>query len=150
MVAEKNALKTTKRHLCRGLILGYLGGMMYVSIELLWRGRSHPSMFFVGGLCFLIIGSINEGILTWDMPLLFQGLIGAAAVTAVELISGLILNIWLGLDVWDYSSLPFNFMGQICLYYFFLWILLSTAAIFIDDWLRHILFGEKHPQYRLF
>ena len=37
-------------------MLFYLGGCAYMGLELLWRGRSHGSMFLLGGFCFLLIG----------------------------------------------------------------------------------------------
>ena len=125
---------------------GYIG---YPMLEMLWRGWSHPSMFVVGGVCFVLIGELNGHLLRWNTPFVLQAVLCACVVTLVELISGLILNVWGGLNVWDYRSLPFNFMGQICLYYFLLWIPMSAAAIVADDFLRHWLFGEKRPVYRL-
>ena len=59
--------------------------------------------------------------LPWAVPLWLQALACAALVTAVELAAGLILNIWLGLGVWDYSDLPGNFMGQICPQFAAIW-----------------------------
>ena len=44
----------------RPLILFGIGGTIYVLIELIARGRSHWTMFFVGGLAFYLIGCINE------------------------------------------------------------------------------------------
>ena len=129
-------------------VLFYLGGMSYVLLELIWRGWSHGSMFVVGGLCFLLIGSIDR--VFPEMPLLMQGVLGACLVTAMELVSGLFLNRFLGLGVWDYSSLPYNFMGQVCMAYFFLWIVVSWAAVVLEDTLRRSLFGESRVQYRLF
>lgn len=96
-----------------------------------------------------MIGELNGHLLRWNTPLAAQAVLCACAVTLVELISGLILNVWGGLNVWDYGNLPFNFMGQICLYYFLLWIPMSVAAIWADDWLRHLLFGEERPTYKL-
>ena len=49
--------------------------------------------------------------LPWEMPMVLQCLISCVAITVTELIAGLILNVWLGLNVWNYSGLPFNFMG---------------------------------------
>ena len=43
-----------------------------------------------------------------------QMLICSIIITAVEFTSGLILNVWLGLGIWDYSNMPFNILGQIC------------------------------------
>ena len=124
------------------------GGFVYYLIELAWRGFSHPSMFIAGGLCFVLIGGVNN-YLPWRMGLVWQALLGAAAVTAVELVSGLVINIWLGLGVWDYSGAPLNLLGQICLPYSLAWIALSAAGIFLDDFLRWKLFGEERPRYSL-
>jgi len=124
------------------------GGFIFYCIELLWRGYSYPSMFVVGGVCFLIIGGINN-YLPWSLGVVWQALIGAAAVTIIELISGIILNIWLGLGIWDYSHLPFNLWGQISLTYSLIWVALSVAGIFLDDYLRWKLYGEQRPEYTL-
>lgn len=132
----------------RPLVLFCIGGLAYVLIELLWRGYSHWSMFIVGGMCFILIGGINE-YYPWDMPLWQQMLISTVIVTVIEFVAGLILNIWLKLGVWDYSGLPFNFMGQICLYFSVAWFFLAFPAIVIDDYLRHWLFGEEFPKYKI-
>lgn len=132
----------------RPLVLFGIGGLVYVLIELLWRGYSHWSMFIVGGICFVLIGSINE-YYPWDMPLWKQMLISTVIVTVIEFVAGLILNIWLKLGVWDYSWLPFNFMGQICLYFSAAWFFLAFPAIIIDDCLRHWLFGEEFPKHKI-
>lgn len=130
------------------IVLLLIGGTIYFCIEVLWRGYSHISMFFIGGICFIIIGAINEYI-PWEMGLIQQSIIGACLVTGIEFVSGLILNIWLGLEIWNYSNLPFNFMGQICLPFFFAWIALSCVAIVLDDYLRYWLFKEEKPHYQL-
>ena len=138
------ALKTTLKLAALSLV----GSIIYVCIEMLWRGYTHPSMFILGGICFVAIGLINE-LFPWDMGLLWQSLIGAVIVTALEFITGLIVNVWLGLGVWDYSGLPFNIMGQICLPFFFAWMVLAVVAIVLDDYLRYWLFGEEKPHYTL-
>lgn len=130
-------------------ILLYIGGLAYVLVELLWRGYSHPAMFLAGGLCFVLVGGINTGA-GRSLPLIVQMLLGSVMITAVELATGLIVNVGLGWRVWDYSNLPLNFMGQISLYFMLLWIPLSGIAIIADDLLRHALFGEPMPVYRLF
>lgn len=55
-----------------------------------------------------------------------------------------------GLGVWDYSGMPLNYKGQICLPFSILWIFVSIAAVVLDDWLRYWLFGEERPHYTLF
>lgn len=137
----KAALKYAALALC--------GGCIYFAIELAWRGHSHWTMAVLGGICFVLIGGINE-FFPWSMPLALQGVIGAAIVTALEFVSGVILNLWLGLGIWDYSHLPFNLLGQICLPFSVLWIFLSIVAVVLDDWLRYFMFGEDRPKYTLF
>lgn len=126
-----------------------IGFMLYITIEVLWRGCSHWTMGLLGGLCFLFIGSLNE-LFPWELDLVWQTLLSAGAITFLELTAGLILNIWMGLGIWDYSNLPHNLLGQISLQYSLLWIPLSLAAIFLDDLLRYYLFDEEKPCYRIF
>ncbi len=103
-----------------------IGGLGYNLIELLWRGRTHWSMFLVGGACFHLIGQIGRRV---RAPLAAKCGLCALGVTAVELVSGCILNLWWKLGVWDYSRQRWNIKGQVCLLYSVLWLLLSAAAI---------------------
>lgn len=136
------------RLLCKYLILFAVGAVLYAAIEILWRGHTHWTMAVLGGFCFLICGAVNE-YLSWETPLLLQCLICAVLITVAELAAGMVLNVWLELAIWDYSGLPLNFMGQICLGYSCLWYLLSLAAILLDDWFRWRFFGEEKPRYKL-
>ena len=100
-----------------------LGGGIYVALEMLWRGRSHISMFATGGVCFLLLGVMGRK----NWKLWKRALLGAAAITAVELVAGLLVNRdW---RVWDYRGMPGNLMGQVCLPYSALWAGLSLAAM---------------------
>ena len=128
--------------------LGTLGGLIYVFTELLWRGYSHWSMFLLGGICFIALGLINE-VIPWEMPLTVQMFIGGAIITALEFVTGCIVNLWLGWDVWDYSELPCNLLGQISLKSSVGWYFLSAVGIVLDDWLRYIFFGEETPRYTI-
>ena len=128
------------------LALFLIGGAAYFGIECLWRGWSHWTMFILGGLCFVIIGGLNE-FYGWEIPFWKQCLIGAAVITALEFAVGMIVNKWLGWAIWDYSYLPLNICGQICLPFSLIWILLSGVAIVVDDYLRYWLFGEEKPHY---
>ena len=101
-----------------------LGGSAYVGLEWLWRGWSHISMFFAGGVCFLLLGKLTAVRPRLNLPL--RGIVGAGIITMVELIAGLICNRSYG--VWDYRHLPLNFHGQICLPFFLLWIPISLLA----------------------
>lgn len=141
-------LYMNKKVLLKYLALLGVGGSSYVCIELLWRGYSDISMFLCGGICFIIYGILNE-FENWEMPLLCQLCVGATCVTIVEFIFGLILNIWLKINIWDYSDKPYNLLGQICLVMWFAWLGLGIIAIPLDDWIRHIFFVEERPHYTL-
>ncbi|MCC8169916.1 MAG: hypothetical protein LIO59_06090 [Oscillospiraceae bacterium] len=130
-------------------ILFALGGIFYLLTELLWRGYSHWSMFVLGGLCFVLIGIINE-FFTFDIPLFIQMIIGAFIITALEFITGCIVNLKFHLNVWNYYGMPMNIMGQICLPYTLLWFLLSPVCIIVDDYLRYMFFDEEKPHYKFF
>ncbi len=125
-------------------LLFLLGGRIYTWVEILWRGHTQWTMFVLGGVCFVIMGLLNEYKYGWDMPLLLQSAISAVIITVFEFLTGCIVNLWLGWGVWDYSGLPFNLMGQICLYYFLLWIPLSMVGIVLDDWIRYLVWLILH------
>lgn len=135
------------RRLAKPSVLFMIGGLLYILIELLWRGRTHWTMFIVGGLCFVLVGLINE-VFTWDMPLVQQQAISAVMITIVELLAGLLINC--NYTIWDYRSMPLNIMGQVCLPYTILWFFLSCPAIILDDYLRYWIFREDKPHYTLF
>ena len=136
------------KRLNKYLILFVIGGISYFFIEILWRGHSHITMFILGGLCFVSVGLINEYYFKLKKSLLIQQSVSWLVITTLELIFGLILNVRLRLNVWDYSNLKFNLMGQICLEYSVLWFFLSLPAIIFYDYLRHWLFGEEKPHYK--
>ncbi|MGM9936330.1 MAG: hypothetical protein ACI38A_03205 [Candidatus Ornithomonoglobus sp.] len=129
----------------KNTILFALGGIFYVIIELLWRGRSHWSMFILGGVCFVLIGVINEKS-RGRLPLLLQGALGALIITALEFVTGYIVNIKLHMNVWSYYDAPLNIMGQVCLPYMILWFFVSIGCVLADDYLKYYLFGEEKGQ----
>lgn len=129
------------------LVLGCIGGFTYQSLEKIYRGYTHWSMFCVAFFAFISIGLINEFI-RWDMELWKQMLIGSGIVTILEFVSGYILNIKLDWHIWDYSNVPFNILGQICLPFSIVWFFISLIAIVADDYLRYWLFDEEKPHYK--
>lgn len=132
----------------KAITLLLIGGSVYCAVELAWRGHTHWTMFILGGVCFLLIGGINE-YFPWELGLVWQALIGAAAVTVMEYAVGLVVNVWLGLGVWDYSDLWGNLHGQICPQYTIAWVFLSVVGIVMDDFLRWKLFKEEKPRYTI-
>ena len=104
-----------------------IGALGYGLIEILWRGYTHFSMLLAGGICFVTFAKIGEKFK--NASLFIKALLGSLFVTAIELIFGIFFNIILKKNVWDYSKLPFNFKGQICLLYSVFWGILSLAFI---------------------
>lgn len=136
------------RQTLKYLFLWFVGGLIYYGVETLWRGYSHWSMAVLGGICFVVIGLLNE-VFTWDMAMISQMVISALIITILELVTGLIVNKWLCWGAWDYSQVPYNFMGQICLLFSNLWILLSLPAIILDDFIRYWFLKEEKPHYKI-
>lgn len=134
-----------KKQIYKDISLILIMGMLYMGIEILWRGYTDISMLFVGGLCSFLVGRLNEHPKFYDRKMWQQCVIGALITLNIEFVSGLILNIWLGLNIWDYSGMWGNICGQVCLPYGFLWFLLMPLCIYVDDWLRYKLFEEEKP-----
>lgn len=129
-------------------VIFLLFGAVYFLLETIWKGHpTHWSMFILGGLCGLAVGKINE-YLPWEMSYWIQCVIGTITITLLEGCAGLVLNVWLHLDIWDYSHMFGTFFyGQCCVPFCCLWFLLAGAGIIIDDFLRYKLFGERYPLY---
>lgn len=142
-VMEKRFIRILLKH----IILFLIGGLIYICIELLYRGDTHWSMAIVGGFAFVCCGLINE-LLSWQTPLWKQSFIGGGVITVLEFISGIILNIIIKWDVWDYTNYKINLLGQICLPFSILWCVIAIVAIILDDHLRYWLFQEEKPRYK--
>lgn len=123
------------------------GGMAYYFMEIAVRHYSHYSMILCGGLATVLCGGLNQ--MFKGIGLLPQMVLSAVIISELEFLTGYVFNILLGYHVWSYEKLPYNLMGQICLEYSALWLFLSLAIIFVDDYIRCGLFGEEKPVYRL-
>jgi uncharacterized membrane protein len=104
-----------------------VGAVGYSAIEILWRGFTHPSMAVAGGICFVLIAEIERRF--YNIPYLYKCILGSLSVTIVEFVFGAIFNIMLKQNVWDYSGIKFNFLGQICLLYSVLWGFLTALTL---------------------
>ena len=109
------------------LMLFSIGAVGYGLLEIIWRGYTHWSMLGAGGICFLFFAKIGDKMK--HAGILIKGIIGSGFVTAIELIFGIIFNIILKKNVWDYSKLPLNIGGQVCALYSFIWVLISIVCI---------------------
>ena len=106
-----------KKRLKNDIAIFTIGGLSYALIEILWRGYTHWTMIITGGICFVVLFRVCAA--------------GAAIITAIEFAAGCIVNLWLQMDVWDYSFLPLNLFGQVCLLYTFLWALLCIPVAYL-------------------
>lgn len=144
--------KTGRRVL--SMLLWSWGGTVYFLLEVVFKTlRGEPeqiswTMLVVAMILTIPVERCGEQ-LPWEVPLWLQALSCALLVTAVELAAGVILNIWLGLDIWDYSHLPFNLWGQICPQFSAVWWFLCLVFIPAFDWLRWSVEGGQRPKYRL-
>ena len=108
------------------LISFTVGFVFYPFLEILWRGYTHPTMCFAGGmsLCMIYITAKY-----FKGNIFLKSILCSVFITFIELIFGIVFNIIFKMNVWDYSELPYNFMGQICLGYFLLWFAISIVLI---------------------
>lgn len=131
------------------LFLWALGGTIYYAFEIFFRGFSHWTMFLLGGVCFCFIAW--QGIqVRWADPLWRQVIRCIIFVTAAEFFTGIIVNKWLGLHVWDYSDQPLQLFGQICVPFMIIFSGLCVAGIFLSSFLLYRLYGEEKPEYHIF
>lgn len=134
------------------MLLWSWGGTVYFLLEVAWKTvRGEPeriswTMLVVAMLLTVAVERCGYQ-LPWHVPLWLQALACAILVTIVEFISGLILNVWLGLGIWDYSGLRWNLFGQICLQFAVLWWALCAAFIPVFDWMRYAVMGGQRPKY---
>ena len=120
--------------------LFFLGGGAYTLLEYLWRGRSHGSMFLLGGSCFLLIGSLGKKLRRCPLALLILLLSGL--ITGLELLTGLLVN--RQHRVWDYRQMPCNYLGHICLPYSLLWMPVSLLALWLYRRAEALLCQKNH------
>ena len=104
-----------------------IGACGYGMIEVIWRGYTHWSMLCAGGFSFLGLSSISRQMKRCGRFL--KAAAGSAFITGIEYIFGVVFNIILKKNVWDYSKMPMNIGGQICMPYSCLWVLLSLVCI---------------------
>lgn len=131
-------VKTGLRIMAEYGILLVTGGALYCTLEMLWRGRTHWTMAVCGGVCFLLIYLIHT---ESGLPLLMRCTLGTAAICSIEFLTGYAVNIRLGWGVWDYSGVPGNIMGQICLPYAALWFVLCLVAAPVSSFIKNRLIG---------
>jgi len=143
--------------------LFFLIGWLYIAVEIFLRvlsrdkfvsttpvgsliGWSSLWMVLVGGLAGFGIGFMDEVKKFKILPMMVQSIIGAIYVTIVELLCGLVLNKLFHLGIWDYSNQSVNLLGQISLVTSFIWLLITPACLWLDNVLRHYMYGQEKPE----
>lgn len=129
-------------------------GTLYFFIEVAWKtanGRPDTISWTMLLLAIFLAVPLERcgAEVPWNMPLIIQAIICTCAITAAEFCAGCVLNLWLRLDIWDYSNMAWNVLGQICPQFIAAWFILSIFAIIMLDWMRYSIEGEERPHYRL-
>lgn len=109
--------------------LFFIGGIGYYLMEVAFRGYSHWTMGLCGGICLVGIYFINKKFSHLYAPI--RAVMCAGLITAVEFLAGCILNLWLGLGIWDYSSLKFHLLGQVSLLFSCIWFAISLVICIV-------------------
>lgn len=104
-----------------------IGAAGYSIIEILARGYTHWTMAVTGGVCLMLLWLVNTRCV--HLGVIAKSLVGAGLITAIELVIGLVVNVWLGLAVWSYADEAYNILGQICPEYSLYWFLLCLAVL---------------------
>ncbi len=112
------------------LALFLIGGAAYNVLEYFWRGYSHWTMAIDGGICLVGIFAICT---KTELNFIYKVLLSACLITTVEFVSGLVINKYFKLNVWDYSDVPYNILGQICPRYMLLWVALCVPVVAVID-----------------
>lgn len=128
------------------LFLWALGGCIYYSFELIFRGFSHWSMFVLGGIC-MVFCTMQGKYLNYRDSFWLQLLRCVIFVTACEFITGMIVNKWLHWNVWDYKGLPFELFGQICLPFTVIFSGLCAVGILLGAYILYWIYGEQKPKF---
>ncbi len=112
------------------VILAFLTGCFaYSLIEITARGFTHWTMTLTGGSVLAVLYLMQtrlKGVPMWE-----KCIIGSLVVTSFEFTVGIIVNIILHWNVWDYSDMPLNVLGQICLPFSALWFFVCIPGFLI-------------------
>ncbi len=121
------------------VLLWTWGGAIYLLMEVVYKilsGKPETiswTMLLLAAILCIPIERFGKKV---PVSLPIQALICAIIITIAEFIAGIILNVWLGLGIWDYSTMPLNVEGQICLPFAILWYILCLIFIPLFDHIR--------------
>lgn len=139
-----------KKKIISLFIMFNISGLIYILLELLWRGRSHWTMFICAGLCGLVMANVNNNLLKFDTDFRIQVLVSALCCSMFEFLFGIIFNG--DFTIWDYRGMwgTIHWLGdQVNILFFGVWILISIFALPFLDWMQWKLGLEEKPYYRI-
>ena len=114
--------------LSRYVFVFLMGFFLYAFVEVTGRGYTHWTMCITGGIVLLVIYTLSNRPAT---SLIRACLLGTAAITLIEFAVGVFDNIIMGWEVWDYSDIPLNILGQVCSLFSLLWFVLCIPAYYL-------------------
>lgn len=114
--------------LSRYVFVFLMGFFLYGFVEVTGRGYTHWTMCITGGIVLTVIYTLSN---RPAATLARTCLLGAAVITLIEFTVGVFDNLIMGWQVWDYSEIPLNILGQVCPLFSLLWFILCIPAYFL-------------------
>lgn len=124
------------------LLIFLIMGMVYISLEGLYRGWTHGSIILVGGLCGVCIDLLTEFPQYYKLKMWQNCILGMIIIWVIEFTSGLFLKN-IGLVVWKYEGFG-SIMGLVSIPFgLIIFLPLIPFCIWLGDYIRYKFFGER-------
>ena len=121
-----------------------MGYFIYSMFEIVSRGYTHWTMALTGGTVLTLIYAVNR---KYALSLVRSCIAGTLMILSVEFTVGVFDNIIMGWQVWDYSDVPLNVMGQICLPYAGVWFIMCIPAYYLCRAVRRRFRSPDHAAH---
>lgn len=115
--------------------IGWIWECVYVSVNKAWKEKKWNwiNRGFLHGPVIPIYGFAAISILLATIPfkdnILLIFILGALAASAMELVTGSLMEKIFHVKYWDYSDLPLNYKGHVCLFVSIFWGFLSILMV---------------------
>lgn len=110
------------------------GSVLYGLLEVVFRGHTHWTMILLGGTVFSALYYLD--LMTEKRNYVFKCFVGSAVISSMEFLCGYIVNVRLNMQVWDYSGIKYNILGQVCPKYAAVWFMLCVPAFVLSSFIR--------------
>lgn len=143
----ENKIVYCGKRLAQIFFIGCFSGEVYTTLEVIFRGRTHITMYILAFIVGIFIFLVNNTLFEFDTDFLIQIFSCAGFATLMELIFGLTFN--QDHSIWDYSNMFLNYKGQICLLFTIIWIIICGLSLILLDWIDWRIFKTtEKPYYR--